>query len=246
MSFANISGEWDGLEVSISQEVFARFHGAMAGIVLVSGISNPNAGEIAGFQKEAIGKACAEYFLDSISKHPKIRPWRDAYKSFGQDPSKTKPSVEALIRRVLKTGELPKINPVVDFYNAFSVFTGFPCGGEDAEKIKGGVRIAVAAGDERFVPLGGGEMEHPAAGEVVYADDSKEILTRMWNWRESDVTKITYSTSTAVLSFDCLPPTGLQEAKEAAVLMESRIKNCFPNARTEKAVLHEEHSSTLL
>ena len=118
--------------------------------------------------------------------------------------------------------------------------------GEDAEKIKGGVRIAVAAGDERFVPLGGGEMEHPAAGEVVYADDSEEVLTRMWNWRESDVTKITYSTSTAVLSFDCLPPTGLQEAKEAAVLMESRIKNCFPNARTEKAVLHEEHSSTLL
>ncbi len=234
------------MEISISQKVFSRFSGATAGFVLVSGISNQNAEKIAGFRKEAVGKAQAGYSLEMISGHPKIRPWRDAYKSFGADPSKTKPSAEALIRRVLKTGELPKINPVVDFYNAFSVFTGFPCGGEDAEKIKGGVSIAVAAGDERFIPLGGGKMEHPSAGEVVYADGSGEVLTRMWNWRESDVTKITESTAAALLSFDCLPPTGLQEAKDAAMLMESKLKDCFPGATVSADVLHEEHSSAVL
>lgn len=57
---------------------------------------------------------------------PRIEAWHTAYRSFGTNPRRIRPSVDALGRRFTKKGALPRINPAVDSYNAVSVRHGLP------------------------------------------------------------------------------------------------------------------------
>ncbi|MGB8859310.1 MAG: hypothetical protein WCC60_08640, partial [Ilumatobacteraceae bacterium] len=49
-----------------------------------------------------------------------LERWREAYRSFGANPRRTRVSVEALLRRAAQSG-LPRIGALVDIYNAISV-----------------------------------------------------------------------------------------------------------------------------
>jgi hypothetical protein len=62
-----------------------------------------------------------------------VEAWREAYRGFGVNPRRARPSVDALLRRA----ELPGINRVVDAYNAISVRHGLPIGGEDLDAYDG-------------------------------------------------------------------------------------------------------------
>jgi DNA/RNA-binding domain of Phe-tRNA-synthetase-like protein len=90
-------------------------------------------------------------------------------------------SAEALITRVLKGQALPRVNALVDLYNAISVRHVVPLGGEDADRLEGPLHLIVAAGDEPFDPRGDGiDVEHAAAGEVVWRDELSELLRERW------------------------------------------------------------------
>ena len=73
-----------------------------------------------------------------------------------------------------------------------------PCGGYDLEKVQGDITLRFSSGSEPFNPLGGGVLEETNPGEVVYSD-SKAVLTRKWNFRDADSTKITSSTKNVAL-----------------------------------------------
>lgn len=62
---------------------------------------------------------------------------RTMYKRVGLDPTKTRPSSEALRRRIRKGGELPRINTAVDIVNWCSLETQLPFGLYDADRIEG-------------------------------------------------------------------------------------------------------------
>ena len=64
-----------------------------------------------------------------------VAAWRLAYQAFGAKPKRTRPSVEALLRRV-ETG-LPRIDRLTDIYNAISVRHLLPVGGEDLARYRG-------------------------------------------------------------------------------------------------------------
>ncbi|MEU3843454.1 phenylalanine--tRNA ligase beta subunit-related protein [Streptomyces sp. NPDC028635] len=122
---------------------------------------------------------------------PRIEAWHSAYRSFGTNPRRVRPSVDALGRRLAKKGTLPRINPAVDSYNAVSVRHGLPAGAFDLEQVSGDVTIRPADGTETFTPLGEpGTTEQPAPGEIVYADTAG-VLTRHWNHRDAHRTRVT-------------------------------------------------------
>ena len=138
---------------------------------------------------------------EPATRHPFIASWRQMYRSFGTKPGDYRPSAEALVRRALKTGGLPTINTAVDAYNAVSLRHLIPMGGFDLDHVVGDIRLRFSAGGEEFTPLGSDKTELTYVGEVVYADDER-ILTRRWNYRDCDVTKITEGTRNAVLFAD--------------------------------------------
>ncbi|MGW3460724.1 B3/B4 domain-containing protein [Streptomyces olivaceoviridis] len=122
---------------------------------------------------------------------PRIEAWHTAYRSFGTNPRRVRPSVDALGRRFAQKGTLPRINPAVDSYNAVSVRHGLPAGAFDLDHVTGDVDIRHADGSETFTPLGEPDTtEHPKAGEIVYTDTTG-VLTRHWNHRDAHRTRVT-------------------------------------------------------
>ncbi|MFF2809604.1 B3/4 domain-containing protein [Streptomyces sp. NPDC058000] len=122
---------------------------------------------------------------------PRIDAWHTAYRSFGTNPRRIRPSVDALGRRLAKKGTLPRITPAVDAYNAVSVRHGLPAGAFDLDHVTGDVVIRHADGTESFTPLGEPDtVEHPKPGEIIYADTT-DVLTRHWNHRDAHRTRVT-------------------------------------------------------
>ncbi|MGW0532392.1 B3/B4 domain-containing protein [Streptomyces sp. NPDC003032] len=163
--------------------------------------------------------------LDGRAPHedPHMAAWRAAYTAFGAKPSRTRNSAEALAKRALADGGLPRINTLVDLYNAISVAHLIPVGGEDLDRIRGGMRLVRATGAEDFVTATAGErvVEHPDAGEVVWCDD-EGVTCRRWNWRQGPRTRLTEESVNAIFLLEGMgPDAGLEAAgAELAELLE--------------------------
>ena len=151
---------------------------------------------------------------DSVTNHPYIASMRNLYRTFGTKPADYHPSAESLVRRAIKTQQLPLINTAVDTYNAVSVRYLMPMGGFDTDLIMGDVVLRFSTGDEAFSPLGEIERECTYPGEVVYADD-RRILTRRWNYRDCVETRITEKTVNVVMFIDGSPEIPRVEVEEA-------------------------------
>ena len=64
-----------------------------------------------------------------------VGPARQLYKAIGVDPTKTRPSSEALLRRVRKGEALPRINTLVDVCNWCSLESQLPYGLYDLDRV---------------------------------------------------------------------------------------------------------------
>ena len=75
---------------------------------------------------------------------------RTMYKRVGLDPTKTRPSSEALLRRVRKGDRLPRINSMVDVCNWCSLEFQLPYGLYDAANIDGDVELRIGRTGESY------------------------------------------------------------------------------------------------
>lgn len=62
-----------------------------------------------------------------ITSSPPIAALRKLFRAAGCDPTRYRPSSEALLRRLVKGAELPTIHPLVDVNNCLSAELGVPC-----------------------------------------------------------------------------------------------------------------------
>lgn len=85
--------------------------------------------------------------VEDIHGIPAVGATRDAYRACGKEPSRYRPSAEALLRRVLTGKGLYEINNVVDLLNCISIRTGFSIGGFDAACIDGAVTMGIGAAE---------------------------------------------------------------------------------------------------
>lgn len=67
-----------------------------------------------------------KFNLEQLKNDLTVRAYRDLFWALGIDPTKTRPSGETLLRRVLHGDEVPKISTVVDAYNLASLETIIP------------------------------------------------------------------------------------------------------------------------
>nr|WP_321356596.1 phenylalanine--tRNA ligase beta subunit-related protein [uncultured Draconibacterium sp.] len=96
--------------------------------------------------------------VEEISQIPAIAASRTAYKKCGKDPARYRLSAEALLRRVLKRGEIYQVNNVVDQLNLVSISSGFSIGGYDADSIDGAVTFSIGEKNEPYEGIGRGEL----------------------------------------------------------------------------------------
>lgn len=176
-----------------------------------------------------------------VEELPHVAAWRDAYRSFGAKPQKTRHSLEQLLRRA--EAGLPRVNAVVDAYNAVCVTWQIPIGGEDLARYSGPPRLLRATGQEAFDTSAGGEqvVEHPEPGEVVWVDDAG-VTCRRWNWRQGRRTAITESTTSAVFILDALAPLTDAQLLAAADELEAHLRRLGPDVQVSRRLVGPEDS----
>ena len=97
--------------------------------------------------------------IDSIKQQAAIVATREAYRACGKDPSRYRPSAEALRRRLLRGLELYRIDTLVDLVNLVSLRTGYSIGGFDADKIVGTeLCLGIGKKEEEFKGIGRGVL----------------------------------------------------------------------------------------
>ena len=103
------------------------------------------------------------------SEIPGLEPARRLYRAFGVDPTRTRPSSEALLRRVLKGQELYRINRLVDACNWSSLAMLLPIGLYDLDRVEGDMILRVGGPGESFPGIRKGDVN--VAGRLTMADD---------------------------------------------------------------------------
>lgn len=86
----------------------------------------------------------------SPAEIPGLRAARRLYHAAGVDPTRTRPSSEALLRRVLKGQGLPEVNSAVDAGNELSLRLLLPLGLYDASRIQGGITLRKGGAGEGY------------------------------------------------------------------------------------------------
>ncbi|MDZ7606941.1 MAG: phenylalanine--tRNA ligase beta subunit-related protein [Cyclobacteriaceae bacterium] len=118
----------------------------------------PSGVPIKKLSNEIIAKIQQELTIETVSQKPTIRATKEAYRILGKDPSRYRPSAEALTRRVVSGKGIYEINNIVDILNLVSLDTGFSIGGYDADKIVGDVEFGVGLANEPYEAIGRGEL----------------------------------------------------------------------------------------
>lgn len=157
------------------------------------------------------------YTVDSVKDIDAIRATRDAYRALGKDPSRYRPSAEALCRRVLRGMQLYRVSTVVDLVNLVSMETGYSIGGFDADKIVGDrLVLGVGRDGEPYEGIGRGPLN--IASLPVYRDGAGGIGTPT---SDNERTKIDLATSHLLLivnSYGATSPDDAAEELEALLL----------------------------
>jgi DNA/RNA-binding domain of Phe-tRNA-synthetase-like protein len=227
----------------VREEMFRTFPEVRIGIAAFRDADN--AGErpsLTELLHRAQGEAVRRLGASSVAEHPRVAPWREAYRAFGAKPKDHPSSIENLLRRVGKGQELRSVNPLVDLYNVVSLRHLLPVGGEDLAAVEGDVELRLAGADEPAVRLlGEPEARSPKPGEVIYADRAG-ALCRRWNWKEADRTKLTERTKRGFFVIEALPPAGRTELDAALADLAALVaEHCGGTVRT--GVLDRETAS---
>jgi len=166
----------------------------------------------------------AQHSVEGLKENPVVRAYRDFYWRLGIDPTKIRPSGEALLRRVLHGGELPTISTAVDAYNLASMKTIIPISGFDRDTLHPPFNVRFAENGEPFTGIG---MEKPMAltsNMLVLADRQKVLC--IYPHRDADQTKITLNTKNILLVAYGAPGITHQQLEEAVKTALEYIRLC--------------------
>jgi DNA/RNA-binding domain of Phe-tRNA-synthetase-like protein len=137
----------DGRMVAIAPEVADRL---TCGVIVLDPVTVTE-DHAAAEATEALGADLRIIFAGlQPSEISGLKEARTLYKSFGMDPSRHRPSSEALLRRMLKGKGLYRISNVVDSCNLASLHFQLPIGMYDLGKIKGDVTLRTGLEGEEY------------------------------------------------------------------------------------------------
>jgi len=222
------------LRARIAPSVQELFPDATIGLLLVERADSiePEAAANRVRELEAVALRQAP---EPLAGDARISGWRKAYKAFGADPHSYRPAHEGPLKRLKRDGQLPRVFPLVDLYNAIAVVQVLPLGAYDTDRVQGTLTLTRAVGGEQFLPQGGAEPEEVPVGEVIYRDEAA-VLTRRWNHRDGAVAALSDTTSRALFMceypFADLPPMAVDDAlakleQELAQISVARTRRCL-------------------
>jgi len=186
------------LILQIDPSLLSKHPGLRATTFSITGVivqrSTPALGELKRAVEEEIRSI---YTLEALKEVPMFRSYRDFFWRIGIDPTKIRPSAEALIRRILAGHSIPQINTLVDAYNLASIRTGVAIAAFDQSKLRGELLMRPAIAGEQFLGIGMSKPMDLNGGEAVVADNEK--LIAVYPYRDADSSRVDEKTTDVVL-----------------------------------------------
>ena len=139
-------------------------------------------------------------------------------KAFGFDPTRYRPSSEALLRRVLKDLGIYQINTAVDVNNWCSLEFLLPMCIYDLRTVKGQIRIRLGEAGEQYQGIG--RQIFQMDGKVIVTDDEGVMGNTV---SDSERTKVTHATQDIFLMIYAPATCNAQTIQECATLAAQRM-----------------------
>ena len=232
------------MQFIVHREIFERFPGLNLPFAVAHSIDNqagrPQVEE--DWRKiwaDAAAKATA---YGNAQSHPHVQPWRERFREQGVSGKQFPSSIEALLRRALKSNDPFHINPLVDFYNTISLRYIVPAGGFDLNQVHGPLELRLSRSGDTFMALDQDVPEEVPPGEVAYAD-RETILTRHFVWRQARTGLIAPSTQSVFLVSEVLGELGREVAEKVLNDFRAGLQAYFDV--TPHAFLVDEQHSTI-
>ena len=157
------------LTLTVSDELHRAWPGFCGAAVFATVTNTPYNADLWRQIDEYTALYRAKYTTESIKDMPAIQATRQAYKQCGKDPSRYRPSSEALCRRLLRGIPLYQIDTLVDLINLASIYSGHSIGGFDRDKIQGDtLTLGIGRAGEPYEGIGRGPLN--IEGMPVYRD----------------------------------------------------------------------------
>lgn len=217
------------MNITIGKAFWEVFPEAQISVLVVKGLDNRVDESKDPYFKSLLDKGAkrAEDFIldENFTQNEVIQEWRQAFSKF-KTKKGARSSIEALLKRVSQGREFHPINPLVDIYNSVSLSYAVPCGGEDLDKIVGGLYLGKAKGGEAFFPLGA-ESDAPALPEEIIYYDEEGAVCRCLNWREAKRTMLTEGTKDAILVIEAINKEQAGRAQAVMIELQTLIEEYF-------------------
>lgn len=166
------------------------------------------------------------YDLTSLKEHPIVNAYRKFMWTVGIDPTKVRPSGEALVRRTLRKGILPQVNSVVDACNMASSLTLVPISVFDLERISLPIYLRRALPGELFVDFGG--RRKTLTGKEVVVTDGRNKILHLLLYRDSNVAPVTKESRNVLIIGYGVPGVPRHRVRTAVELMVVYLRNYYP------------------
>jgi DNA/RNA-binding domain of Phe-tRNA-synthetase-like protein len=114
----------------------------------------PSDQALAQLMDEVCNRKRLEFTLESLADSKPVRDVRAMFREWGMDPSKYRPSSEALLRRVVQGKGLYRVSNVVDIGNLGSIETGWPFGCYDRSRIQQPIEFRHGLAGESYEGIG--------------------------------------------------------------------------------------------
>lgn len=182
--------------------------------------------DLASLRKAASESARMVFTLENLSSDPKVAAVRSLFRAAGCDPTRYRPSSEALIRRVLKGEDLPAIHPVVDLNNSLSVVLAVPCCAAAEGSFSSPVVLRAGRAGESYESLRG---PFNLEGKPLLADGEGPFGTPI-----TDSQRVKMKDRDRRAWMVAYLPRGVSSADRALLVLESLLAGA-PVARIEEA-----------
>ena len=146
-------------------------HGVLAlGLLEADGLSGePLPAAFATERQQVVERWTSAYGGRQPADVPGVAETRALFHALDIDPTKHRPSSEALLRRVLQGRGLPEVSPVVDACNLASVEHQIPMGLYDRDRVHGTVAVRVGRDGEGYEGIR--KQRVNLNGRLLLADD---------------------------------------------------------------------------
>jgi DNA/RNA-binding domain of Phe-tRNA-synthetase-like protein len=175
--------------------------------------------------------ACArkrqEFTVESLAEADSIRAVRAMFREWAIDPSKYRPSSEALLRRVVQGKGLYRVSNVVDIGNLGSLESGWPFGCYDRSKIEPPIALRHGTTGESYEGIG--KQTWHLDGRPVLADVAGPFGSPI---SDSTRSMITESAKQIMIVIYC-PARAADSSLDAAIM---RLKERFTRFAGASAV----------